>query len=150
MLLSSSSAPVTGLSGLAGGRSMIAGPVSGSFGWSFWSPCAGTVSCPLVLAPSSEAEGMAYPFVFAASAKGSPSPELPSFMLSPPTLPSPVFILFSPKPDPWCPFFSTEMKLVRTLEIGRELSLVPRSAGDLPREGGEVSMPFCSNIARRP
>lgn len=152
MLLGSSSAPATGLSGLAGGRSIITGPVSvsGSFGCSFWFQSAGTFSFPFVLVPSSEAEGVVYPFVFAVPKRGPPNPELPSFMLSPPPLPSPVLILFSPKPGPCCPLLSTEIKLVRTLEIGRELSLVTLSAGDRPREGGEVSVLFCSNIARRP
>ena len=90
------------------------------------------------------------PFIFAVPEGGPLNPELPSFVLSPPTLPSPVLILCSPKADACCPLLSTDIKLVRTLEIGRELPLVTLSAGDRPREGGEVLVPFCSKIARRP
>ena len=43
------------------------------------------------------------------------------------------------------------MKLVRTFEIGRELSPVALNgpAGERPREGGEVDSPFCSNLTRK-
>ena len=47
------------------------------------------------------------------------------------------------------PLGSTATKLVRTFDKGRELLLVTLPVGERPREGGEVSSPFCSNRARR-
>ena len=53
--------------------------------------------------------------------------------------------------SPICPLSSTETKLVRTFEIGRESSPVTLNdaAGERPREGGEVDSSFCSNFARK-
>lgn len=53
--------------------------------------------------------------------------------------------------SPICPLCSTEIKLVRTFEIGRESSPVTLNdaAGERPREGGEVDPSFCSNFARK-
>ena len=56
---------------------------------------------------------------------------------------------FDPISEAMYPLGSTATKLVRTLDKGRELLLVTLPAGDRPREGGEVSSPFCSNLARR-
>ena len=47
-----------------------------------------------------------------------------------------------------CPLGSTATKLVRTFDSGLELLLVTLPVGDRPREGGEVSSPCCSNLAR--
>ena len=56
---------------------------------------------------------------------------------------------FDPISEAMYPLCSTATKLVRTLDKGRELLLVTLPAGDRPREGGGVSSPFCSNLARR-
>lgn len=56
---------------------------------------------------------------------------------------------FKAKSEAILPLGSTATKLVLTLERGLELSLVTLSAGDLPREGGDVFSPFCSNLARK-
>lgn len=53
--------------------------------------------------------------------------------------------------SPMCPLSSTDTKLVRTFDIGRESSLVTLNdaAGERPREGGEVDSSFSSNFARK-
>ena len=90
-----------------------------------------------------------FPFVFGLSIASPFIPVIAGFdvsVLSPATASSKPF---NPSSEVMCPLGSTATKLVRTFDKGLELLLVTLPAGDRPREGGEVSSPCCSNLARR-
>ena len=144
----SSCAVETGLSGFALVASPIAFSDSLEVGGSAddWSPVT------LIVGFAASCGSVASPFVFGLSTVP-PSKsvvvgfEFPPFSSVTASLtPSNPFDLIS---EPMYPLGSTATKLVRTLDKGRELLLVTLPAGDRPREGGEVSSPFCSNLARR-
>lgn len=91
-----------------------------------------------------------FPFVFACVSvrvpfKASLESSAPSPVIISPLLPTGL----TPNVSAICPLLSTATKLVRTLDSGRELSLVTLPAGDRPREGGEVESWLGSNLARR-
>ena len=94
-----------------------------------------------------------FPFVFGLSTLLPFVPVIADFDVSVPS-PATAASLTPSKPfnsssEDMCPLGSTATKLVRTFDRGLEVLLVTLPAGDRPREGGKVSSPCCSNLARR-